>query len=61
MVESDNHAGACLMEWREPDPARIKAGVIGIQLHAWTGPQEVRYKDIGVETFPREDRLITLK
>jgi len=53
--------GVQVMEWREPDPDRIKAGPIGIQLHALDGPQEVLYKDIVVETFPREDRLITLK
>jgi hypothetical protein len=53
--------GVQVMEWREPDPSRIKVGPIGIQLHALDGPQEVLYKDIVVETFPREDRLITLK
>jgi hypothetical protein len=52
--------GVEVMEWREPNPSRIKVGPIGIQLHALTGPQEVLYKDIVVETFPREDRLITL-
>jgi hypothetical protein len=30
-------------------------------LHGWNGPQEVRYKDIVVETLPKEDKLITLK
>jgi hypothetical protein len=53
--------GVEVMEWREPDPNRIKVGPIGIQLHALTGPQEVLYKDIVVETFPREDRLTSLK
>jgi hypothetical protein len=53
--------GVEVMEWREPDPNRVKVGPIGIQLHGFNGPQEVLYKDIVVETFPREDRLITLK
>jgi hypothetical protein len=53
--------GVQVMEWREPDPNRIKQGPIGIQLHALAAPQEVRYKDIIVETFPKDDRLITLK
>jgi hypothetical protein len=53
--------GVQVMEWREPDPNRIKVGPIGIQLHALDGPQEVLYQDIVVETFPREDRLLTLK
>ena len=53
--------GVQVIEWREPDLSRIQEGPIGIQLHAWQGPQEVLYKNIVVETFPKEDRLITLK
>jgi hypothetical protein len=53
--------GVQVMEWREPDPNRIKVGPVGIQLHALADPQEVLYKDIVIETFPKEDRLITLK
>jgi hypothetical protein len=52
--------GVQVMEWRESDRSRIKEGPIGVQLHAWTGPQEVLYKDIVIETFPKDDRLITL-
>lgn len=51
--------GVEVMEWREADPARVAAAPIGVQLHAWTGPQEVLYKDIVIETFPREDRLLS--
>jgi Domain of Unknown Function (DUF1080) len=51
--------GVEVLEWREANPARIKEGPIGVQLHAWKGPQEVRYKDIELETFPKDDRLIT--
>jgi hypothetical protein len=53
--------GVQVMEWREADASRIKPGPIGVQLHAWTARQEVRYKDIVVETFPKEDKLITLQ
>ncbi len=53
--------GVQVMEWRETDASRVREGPIGVQLHAWTGPQEVLYKDIVIETFPRENRLITLK
>jgi hypothetical protein len=53
--------GVQVMEWREPDANRIKAGPIGVQLHGFNGTQDVLYKDIVVETFPREDRLITLR
>ena len=52
--------GVQVMEWREADPNRIKAGPIGVQLHAWPGPQEVLYKDIVIETVPKENRLLTL-
>jgi hypothetical protein len=53
--------GVQVIEWREPDLSRIKEGPIGVQLHSWQGPQEVLYKDIVIETFPKQDRLITLK
>ena len=53
--------GVAVMDWREADPSRVKEGPIGIQLHAWKAAQEVMYKDIVIETFPQEDRLVTLK
>ena len=53
--------GVEVMEWREADRSRVKEGPIGVQLHFWNGPQEVLYKDIMVETFPKVDRLITVK
>ena len=52
--------GVQVMEWREADQSRVKAGPIGVQLHAWTGPQEVLYKDIVIETFPKDDRLLRI-
>ena len=53
--------GHQVLDWREPDPSRLKAGPIGLQLHGHGLPQEVIYKDVVIETFPKEDRLITLK
>ena len=53
--------GVWVMDWRESDPAIIKEGPIGVQLHAWNAAQEVLYKDIVIETFPKESRLITVK
>ena len=52
--------GVQVMEWREADLSRIKEGPIGIQLHAWNDAQEVLYKDIHIETFPKVDKLITI-
>jgi len=53
--------GVAVVDWRDPEPSRIKAGPIGLQLHSNMVPQEVRFKDLVIETFPREDRLITVK
>jgi hypothetical protein len=53
--------GAAVVDWRDPEPARIHEGPIGLQLHANKVPQEVRFKDIEITTFPPEDRLLTVK
>jgi hypothetical protein len=52
--------GVQVVDWRDPEPNRIKEGPIGLQLHQNKVPQEVRFKDITVTTFP-EDKLITVK
>ena len=44
--------------YRDADPARLKRGPIGLQLHG--GASTVEYKDIEIEENPAEDRLITL-
>lgn len=53
--------GTQVIDWRDPLPDRIKEGPIGLQLHSNEVPQEVHFKDIVVETFPKEDRLLTVK
>jgi hypothetical protein len=53
--------GVQVIDWRDPMPERIKSGPIGLQLHANEVPQEVRFKDITIETFPKHDRLTSLK
>lgn len=53
--------GAEVIDWRDPAPDRIKAGPIGLQLHANKAPQEVHFKNLVVETFPKENRLLTVK
>jgi hypothetical protein len=53
--------GSPVIDWSDPEPDRIKTGPIGLQLHSNSVPQEVRFKEIVVETFPREDRLLTVK
>jgi hypothetical protein len=53
--------GVAVVDWRDPEPDRIKAGPIGLQLHSNNVPQEVRFRDLVIETFPKEQRLITVK
>ncbi|NQV28366.1 MAG: DUF1080 domain-containing protein, partial [Rhodopirellula sp.] len=51
--------GTQISDWRDPEPDRILAGPIGLQLHSNKEPQEVRFRKLLLETFP-EDRLTTL-
>ena len=53
--------GSAVVDWRDPEPERIKAGPIGLQLHSNKVPQEIHFKGLVLETFPREDRLVTVK
>lgn len=53
--------GTQVVDWRDPEPGRIKEGPIGLQLHSNNAPQEVQFKDLKLETFPKEDKLITVK
>jgi hypothetical protein len=53
--------GAAVVDWRDPQPERIKAGPIGLQLHSNPVPEEVQFKGLVLETFPKEDRLLTVK
>ena len=52
--------GHLVVDYREPEPERIHAGPIGLQLHSNKVPQEIHFKDLKLTTFP-EDKLITLK
>jgi Domain of Unknown Function (DUF1080) len=53
--------GVQVVDWRDPEPKRIKAGPIGLQLHSNTVPQEIHFKDLTLTTFPKEDKLTTVK
>ena len=56
--------GTAVVDWRDPLPDRIKEGPIGLQLHENYQkkiPEEVQFKGLTLETFPKEDRLITVK
>lgn len=44
--------GVLAVDWRDPEPDRIKDGPIGLQLHSNKEPQEVQFKDLKLTTFP---------
>jgi hypothetical protein len=52
--------GTAVVDWRDPEPKRIKEGPIGLQLHSNKEPQEVHFKDLVLTTFP-EPKLITVR
>jgi hypothetical protein len=52
--------GTEVMDWRDPEPRRIKQGPIGLQLHSNEVPQEVHFKDLVLTTFP-EPNLTTVR
>jgi len=53
--------GKAIVDWRDPRVDYIEAGPIGLQLHSNKVPQEVQFKGLKIETFPQEDKLITVK
>jgi hypothetical protein len=53
--------GTQVVDWRDPQPDRIKEGPIGLQLHSESKPQELHWKGLVLETFPKEDKLLTVK
>jgi Domain of Unknown Function (DUF1080) len=52
--------GTQVVDWRDPEPDRIKEAPIGLQLHSNTDPQEVHFKNLVLTTFP-EEKLTTVK
>ena len=53
--------GSQVVDWRDPVPDSIHEAPIGLQLHSNKVPQEVHFKNLVLETFPKEDRLVTVK
>ncbi len=51
--------GIEIVRYKDEDPARLKRGPIGLQIHS--GASIVEYKDIEVEIDPKDDRLISVK
>jgi hypothetical protein len=53
--------GVAIVDWYDPEPDRIKEGPIGLQLHSNSIPQEIHFKGLKLETFPKENKLLTVK
>lgn len=49
--------GVLVVDWRDPEPKRIKEGPIGLQLHSNKVPQEVHFRGLTLTTFPDDKRL----
>lgn len=41
-----------VVDWRDPEPDRIKEAPIGLQLHSNSVPQEMQFKGLELTTFP---------
>ena len=53
--------GTAVVDWRDPKPETINAAPIGLQLHSNGVKQEIHFKELTLETFPKDDKLITVK
>ena len=53
--------GLAVVDFTDPNPDWITQGPIGLQLHSNQEPQEVRFKDLVIETSPKLDKLTTVK
>ena len=46
--------GSLVVDWRDPEPNRIKIGPIGLQLHSNKEAQEIHFKKLTLTTFPTD-------
>ena len=53
--------GKAVVDFTDPRPELVAEGPIALQLHSNKEPQEVHFKDLVVETFPKEDKLVTVQ
>ncbi len=49
--------GVLVVDWRDPEPQRIREGPIGLQLHSNKEIQEVRFRGLVLTTFPDDKKL----
>ena len=53
--------GTAVVDYRDPKPETVREAPIGLQLHSNTVAQEIHFKGLTVETFPKDDKLVTVK
>jgi len=53
--------GLAVVDYDDPKPELLVEGPIALQLHSNKVPQEVQFKDLMIETDPKEDKLVTVK
>jgi hypothetical protein len=53
--------GTAVVDFTDPKPELVAEGPIALQLHSNKVPQEVHFKDLVVETFPKDNKLTTVK
>lgn len=53
--------GVAVVDFTDPKPELCVEAPIGLQLHSNKVPQEVLFKDLVLETNPKEDKLTTVK
>ncbi len=53
--------GTAVVDYRDPKPETIKEAPIGLQLHSNGVAQEIHFQGLTIETFPKDDKLVTVK
>lgn len=53
--------GTAVVDFTDPKTELVAEGPIGLQLHSNDVPQEVHFKDLVLDTYPLDDRLLTVK
>jgi hypothetical protein len=53
--------GKAVLDWTDKEPKLVGEGPIGLQLHSNNVPQEVHFKGLELTTFPKDDKLLTVK
>ena len=53
--------GTAVVDYRDDKPETVREAPIGLQLHSNDVAQEIHFKGLTIETFPKDDKLGTVK